>query len=126
VHTAQGSTAHHAHYMPASLAPQARHTPARCPRRSGTPAYMAPELVAQNYNQQADIWSVGMLAYQLLTGMFPFWEDVRMQSLADVWSAILHDPIDWDAPELKALSQPARDFLEKLLQRDPGEGRGGG
>jgi calcium-dependent protein kinase len=92
----------------------------RCRFRSGTPAYMAPELVAQSYDQQADIWSVGMLAYQLLTGMFPFWEDVRMQTLADVWSAIQHDKIDWDAPELRALSDPARDFLEKLLQRDPG------
>jgi hypothetical protein len=29
--------------------------------------------------------SVGMLAYQLLTGRFPFWEDVRNETLSDVW-----------------------------------------
>jgi hypothetical protein len=30
-----------------------------------------------------------MLTYQLLTGRFPFWEDVRQESLTDVWKAIL-------------------------------------
>lgn len=52
---------------------------------TGTPAYMAPELVMQCYDEKADIWSVGMLAYQLLTGRFPFWEDVRNETLSDVW-----------------------------------------
>jgi serine/threonine protein kinase len=46
---------------------------------------MAPELVMQCYDEKADIWSVGMLAYQLLTGRFPFWEDVRNETLSDVW-----------------------------------------
>lgn len=36
--------------------------------RSGTPAYMAPELVSQWYDEKCDVWSVGMLTYQLLTG----------------------------------------------------------
>lgn len=38
-----------------------------------------------------------MLTYQLLTGRFPFWEDVRTQSLADVWRSILTQEINWDA-----------------------------
>jgi serine/threonine protein kinase len=46
---------------------------------------MAPELVMQCYDEKADIWSVGMLAYQLLTGRFPFWDDVRNETLSDVW-----------------------------------------
>ncbi len=28
---------------------------------------------------------------------FPFWEDVRKQSLADVWRAILTQEVNWDA-----------------------------
>eukprot|EP00879_Flechtneria_rotunda_P019176 GHRR01020134.1.p1 GENE.GHRR01020134.1~~GHRR01020134.1.p1 ORF type:complete len:506 (+),score=170.64 GHRR01020134.1:924-2441(+) len=87
--------------------------------RSGTPAYMAPELVMQCYDEKADIWSIGMLAYQMLTGRFPFWEDVRNETLSDVWKAILSSEVDWQAPELQSLSSAARDFLERLLQRNP-------
>eukprot|EP00877_Chromochloris_zofingiensis_P003189 jgi/Chrzof1/12871/Cz07g10120.t1 len=87
--------------------------------RSGTPAYMAPELVMQCYDEKADVWSVGMLAYQLLTGRFPFWDDVRNETLSDVWKAILSQEINWDASELQSLSSAARDFLERLLQRNP-------
>jgi calcium-dependent protein kinase len=61
-----------------------------------------------------------MLSYQLLTGMFPFWEDVRAETLQDVWSAILNDPIDWEAPELRTLTPLARNFLQKMMQRNPG------
>jgi hypothetical protein len=58
---------------------------AACGVSAGTPAYMAPELVMQCYDEKADLWSVGMLGYQLLTGRFPFWEDVRNETLSDVW-----------------------------------------
>ncbi|GBF98366.1 calcium dependent kinase [Raphidocelis subcapitata] len=87
--------------------------------RSGTPAYMSPELVMQCYDEKADIWSVGMLGYQLLTGRFPFWEDVRNETLSDVWKAVLSQEIDWDAPELRALSPAAVALLQRLLQRNP-------
>jgi serine/threonine protein kinase len=36
-----------------------------------------------------------------------------------VLQAILSNEIDWDAPELQPLSAAARDFLERLLQRNP-------
>ena len=42
-------------------------------RRTGTPVFMAPEIFQRCYNKPADLWSCGMLAYQLLTGRFPFW-----------------------------------------------------
>lgn len=87
--------------------------------RSGTPAYMAPELILQLYDEKCDLWSVGMLTYQLLTGRFPFWEDVRHEPLGDVWKAILTRNINWNAQELKQLSRPAVDFLKSLLERDP-------
>ena len=52
--------------------------------RSGTPVYMAPEVILQEYDAQADMWSLGMLMYQLLTGTFPFWDSVANVSLQQV------------------------------------------
>lgn len=92
---------------------------AKLTSRSGTPAYMAPELVKQCYDEKCDMWSVGMLSYQLLTGRFPFWEDVRNETLANVWDAILNKEINWLAPELTPLSHSAKSFLMALLNRDP-------
>ena len=52
--------------------------------RSGTPVYMAPEVIMQEYGPPADLWSIGMLLYQLLTGTFPFWDSVQNISLQQV------------------------------------------
>jgi len=38
-------------------------------------------LVLQDYDEQADVWSVGILMWQLLTGRFPFWDDIKSLSL---------------------------------------------
>jgi serine/threonine protein kinase len=41
----------------------------------GTPAYTAPEvLLGQGYNYKADIWSLGVLMCEILTGKTPFGE----------------------------------------------------
>ena len=65
--------------------------------RSGTPVYMAPEVIMQEYGPPADLWSVGMLLYQLLTGTFPFWDSVQNLSLQQASSQallpMLHLPV---------------------------------
>ncbi|CAG9461037.1 unnamed protein product [Pedinophyceae sp. YPF-701] len=87
--------------------------------RSGTPVYMAPEVVMQQYNEKCDTWSAGMLMFQLLTGRWPFWEDLSNMTLQDVFRSILQDDIDLDNPDYRdKISPPARDLLSKLLERD--------
>jgi calcium-dependent protein kinase len=46
----------------------------RFTKRSGTPVYMAPEIYQRNYSYEADVWSLGIMLYQLVTRRFPFWD----------------------------------------------------
>lgn len=39
------------------------------------------EVIMQEYGQEADEWSVGVLMYQLLTGSLPFWDSVQKLTL---------------------------------------------
>jgi serine/threonine protein kinase len=98
------------------------------PRRglSGTPVYMAPELVRdRRAGPAADCWALGAMAYQLLTGRFPFWPDVDVADLARlptgrVLAEVAAAPLALEHPRATAhLTPEARGFLARLLERDP-------
>jgi len=42
----------------------------------GSLFYVAPEVFASNYKMNCDIWSIGVIVYSLLTGLFPFEEEL--------------------------------------------------
>jgi serine/threonine-protein kinase len=56
---------------------------------SGTPAYMSPEQVraASDFDSRSDIWSLGCVLYELLTGIAPFRCSTPEQSCAAVLDA---------------------------------------
>jgi calcium-dependent protein kinase len=89
-------------------------------RRCGTPSYMAPEVINRKYGAEADVWSCGVVAYQLLTGRLPFRDVVNQRPNAkEVFRAILEDPLDLADPPWDVISEEAKDFVEHLLERDP-------
>jgi calcium-dependent protein kinase len=91
--------------------------------RTGTPVYMAPEVVLQQYGAACDAWSAGVMIFQLLTGDLPFWRGDALASLTlqDVWAGVLHGSIDLENGAGARLPPGARDLLRGLLVRDPVE-----
>jgi len=87
--------------------------------RCGTVHYCAPEVILYKYGKEADLWSVGVMAYQLLTGSLPFsnpnnYEETNEQR----FNAILYKEVDYESNAWRGVSQQARAFVQNLLIRD--------
>ncbi len=80
----------------------------------GTAGYMSPEQAAgKPADKRADIWSFGVLLYEMLTGRRLFEGETMSHTLADV----LRAPIDFDRLPAQAPA-PIRDLLRRCLDRD--------
>ncbi|CAK0761365.1 hypothetical protein CVIRNUC_002853 [Coccomyxa viridis] len=96
----------------------------RLQRRTGTPVYMSPETFRREYYLEADLWSLGMMLYQLIAARFPFWTSVaqcRTRSLEEVMKAVIMDNIPLDYGPWLTCSPECTDFLKGLLMRDPAQ-----
>jgi serine/threonine protein kinase len=81
----------------------------------GSAYYVAPEVLHRSYSTEADIWSVGVIVYILLCGSRPFW--ARTES--GIFRAVLKADPSFDDPPWPLLSSEARDFVKRLLNKDP-------
>ncbi|XP_062095465.1 serine/threonine-protein kinase ATG1c [Humulus lupulus] len=85
----------------------------------GSPLYMAPEIMQlQKYDAKADLWSVGAILFQFVTGRTPFTGNNQIQLLQNiVKSTELNFPPDSN----NFLSSECKDLCQKLLRRNPVE-----
>lgn len=82
----------------------------------GTPAYVAPEMLAKKgYGKAADMWSLGVILYILLSGCPPFYQEDH----AELFQAIMTGDYDYPSPDWDDVSPKARDLVEKLMCVDP-------
>lgn len=78
----------------------------------GTPLYIAPEIIdSKPYGHKIDIWSLGIIIYELFTGFTPFMAD-NFKNLAP---KIIHDKVVYPAN----MSIEFRELTEGMLQKNP-------
>lgn len=80
--------------------------------RVGTPEYMAPEvLLQQGHGFCVDYWGLGMLTYEMMTGLPPWYTTDRHKLMKRLKGAPLDIP--------PGFSPHLANFTSSLLQRDP-------
>mmetsp|Transcript_20922 Transcript_20922/g.51896 ORF Transcript_20922/g.51896 Transcript_20922/m.51896 type:complete len:1184 (-) Transcript_20922:333-3884(-) len=90
-----------------------------CPDKTytfvGTPNYVAPEMITNaGHNRGVDIWALGVVVYEMITGENPFFfEGVDQISL---YHSICHEDY-FPVPEDQ--SRESADFIDRLLKKDP-------
>jgi hypothetical protein len=87
-----------------------------CSRRSGqtdsvgTVHYMAPEVANGRYGKQIDIYALGIILFEMLTGRVPFEGESIGEVLMKHLTAL---------PDLSPLAEPYRSIVGRALAKDP-------
>ena len=81
----------------------------------GTPYYMSPELIDGISVPKSDVWSVGVIMYQMLTGKFPFNSSGDKNNLLD---NIKKNPYNTKYLEEVEYSDEVKDLIGKILVKD--------
>ena len=86
-------------------------------RTCGTHSYTAPEIFrSDRYGCEVDIWSMGVIAYLLLSGMPPFYENKANRTYPRMLkSYILRGQYSFPPERWDAISQEAKDMITHML-----------
>ena len=84
----------------------------------GTPIYLAPEMIQNSgHDKHVDIWCLGVLLFELLTGIPPFIGQNRILLMKN----IINVNISWPMPPRLPLDPDAKDLISKILKKNPNE-----
>jgi len=76
---------------------------------------MAPQVLQGVYTSAADLWSVGVIAFMLMSSQKPFFSPVEKQMI----DLIMRADYSMDGPIWDTISEEGKHFVESLLRLDP-------
>ena len=79
---------------------------------AGTPYYIAPEVLGGRYGKECDVWSLGVLLYQIVTGDMPFDGNNEKEVFAKIKKG------HFTYPKGIELSGDAMDLIKKMITVD--------
>lgn len=82
----------------------------------GSAYYVAPEVLKRRSGPESDVWSIGVITYILLCGKRPFWDKTE----DGIFKEVLKKELDFREKPWLSISASAKDFVRKLLMKDPG------
>ena len=86
--------------------------------RAGTPHYVSPEIVGgELYAEKADVWSLGVVLYEMVMGKMPFRPRGKGEGLPELLDNIVN--MDVRVPKSRGVSRKLRDLVHDLLEKDP-------
>ena len=78
----------------------------------GSPLYMSPQLLTkQPYSSKCDVWSVGIIFYEMVVGMHPW----KANSMMDLRKAVLETPTVKFPGDVQ-ISDGVKIFIQMCLQ----------
>jgi len=79
----------------------------------GSPIYMSPQVISGNkHTEKCDIWSLGIVAYLLFTGKFPY----KATTFDELKREISYSRFTYDSfKDIKGISENAKMLLVKML-----------
>jgi len=87
-----------------------------CETLCGTLLYIAPEVLEERYAFKADVWSLGVMLYLMLSGRLP-WGNLRNDDL--LMKAVKEGNILTDGGAWRSISDDAKNLVHHLLTKDP-------
>ena len=89
-------------------------------RLVGTPDYLPPERIrGKGYDHRSDIYSLGAMAYEMLTGSCPFWNEDLMTTISKQVTD-KPQPLRQRAPELE-IPEAIETVVLQMLEKNPAE-----